>query len=79
MVGALATAGIQTAHAILAARGEWITNEKRLRHRAGLRGLDAIVAGVGPQPATLERVVVAAEQLFRSADPGCGPGDPGTE
>lgn len=79
VAGALATAGMQTAHAILAARGEWITNEKRLLHRAGLRGLDVIVAGVGPEPAALERAVDAAEHLFRTADPGGGPGDPGFE
>lgn len=57
VVGALATAGMQTAHAILAARGEWITNEKQLLHRARLRGLDTIVAEAGTQPATLERAV----------------------
>ncbi|GAA3565725.1 nucleotidyltransferase domain-containing protein [Amycolatopsis ultiminotia] len=39
-------AGLQTAHAVLAARGEWVTNEKTLLARAGLRELDALVAGL---------------------------------
>ncbi|MFD7131471.1 nucleotidyltransferase family protein [Streptomyces sp. NPDC059894] len=45
--GALAVAAAQTGHAVLAARGEWVTNEKRLLERAGLRGVDEIVAEVG--------------------------------
>ncbi|WP_033293487.1 nucleotidyltransferase domain-containing protein [Amycolatopsis jejuensis] len=39
-------AAMQTAHAVLAARGEWVTNEKTLLDRAGLRALDDIVAGM---------------------------------
>ena len=31
------------AHAILAARGEWITNEKQLLTRAGLREMDDLL------------------------------------
>ncbi|MFD9905422.1 nucleotidyltransferase domain-containing protein [Streptomyces sp. NPDC059063] len=64
VAGALATAALQTAHAVLAARGEWVTNEKRLLERAGLRGIDAITAGLGPDPDTLERAVTEAEKLF---------------
>ncbi|MBB5118775.1 DNA polymerase subunit beta [Streptomyces eurocidicus] len=48
VAGALACAAMETAHAVLAARGEWITNEKRLLERAGLRAVDAVVAGLRP-------------------------------
>src|SRR5690606_26675381 len=34
----------QAAHAVLAARGEWITNEKTLLSRAGLTEVNDIVA-----------------------------------
>src|SRR5690242_8471380 len=37
--GAIATAACQAAHAVLAARGQWVTNEKTLVERAGLRGV----------------------------------------
>lgn len=62
VAGTLATATLQTAHAVLAARGEWVTNEKRLVDRAGLRGVDAIIAGLRPD--TLAQAVTEAEQLF---------------
>ncbi|GIH66412.1 MULTISPECIES: nucleotidyltransferase domain-containing protein [Microbispora] len=68
VAGALATAAMQTAHAVLAARGEWVTNEKRLLLRAGLRGVDAIVAALRPDPQTLTRAIAEAEALF--AAPG---------
>ncbi|KAB8187794.1 nucleotidyltransferase family protein [Microbispora catharanthi] len=67
VAGALATAAMQTAHAVLAARGEWITNEKRLLERAGLRGVDAIVAALRPDPRALTRAVAEAEALFAAA------------
>jgi predicted nucleotidyltransferase len=67
VAGALATAAVQTAHAVLAARGEWVTNEKRLLHRAGLRGVDAITAGLRPEPEALARAVTEAERLFDAA------------
>jgi predicted nucleotidyltransferase len=44
-LGAVATAACMAAHAILAGRGEWVTNEKRLVDRAGLRGIDGILSG----------------------------------
>ncbi|MEI8411703.1 MULTISPECIES: nucleotidyltransferase domain-containing protein [unclassified Kribbella] len=47
-VGAVATATCMAAHAVLAGRGEWVTNEKRLVDRAGLRGIDAVLAGQEP-------------------------------
>ncbi|MFC6063807.1 nucleotidyltransferase domain-containing protein [Streptomyces ochraceiscleroticus] len=64
VAGALATAALQTAHAVLAARGEWTTNEKRLLHQAGLRGIDTVVAGLRPEAAHLARAVAEAEALF---------------
>jgi predicted nucleotidyltransferase len=48
--GAAARAGLEAAHAVLAARGEWITNEKRLLDRAGLRDLDALGAEIFQDP-----------------------------
>ncbi|MEV0150302.1 MULTISPECIES: nucleotidyltransferase domain-containing protein [unclassified Nonomuraea] len=67
VAGALATAAMQEAHAVLAERGEWVTNEKRLLLRAGLRGVDAIVAGLRPEPEALTRAVAEAEALFAAA------------
>ncbi|SNT10453.1 Nucleotidyltransferase domain-containing protein [Asanoa hainanensis] len=70
VAGTLVTAAMQTGHAVLAARGAWVTNEKRLLDRAGLRALDTIVAGLRPEPAVLTSAVAAAEALF-AAEPGC--------
>ncbi|WP_158842244.1 nucleotidyltransferase family protein [Saccharothrix deserti] len=67
VAGALVTAAMQTAHAVLAARGQWTTNEKRLLERAGLRGVDAIVAGLRPEPEALTRAITEAEELFQTA------------
>jgi hypothetical protein len=64
VAGAPATAAAHTAHAVLAARGEWATNEKRLLQRAGLRGTDAIMARLRPEPASLGRAVTVAEAQF---------------
>ncbi|MEU5838170.1 nucleotidyltransferase domain-containing protein [Streptomyces diacarni] len=65
VAGALATAAAQTAHAVLAARGEWITNEKLLLTRAGLREVDTLLAALGSDPTTLKRAVNEAAALFR--------------
>ncbi|MBH1937546.1 nucleotidyltransferase domain-containing protein [Streptomyces sp. AV19] len=67
VAGALAVAAVQTAHAVLSARGEWVTNEKRLLERADLRGVDAIVAGLRPDAENLTRAVTEAERLFTEA------------
>ncbi|MEU7134863.1 nucleotidyltransferase domain-containing protein [Streptomyces sp. NPDC046261] len=67
VAGALATAAMQTAHAVLAARGEWVTNEKRLLQRAGLRGIDTIVAGLRPEPKALAEAIAGAGRLFETA------------
>ena len=59
----IAQAASQAAHAILAARGEWVTNEKTLLERAGLRDVDQIVAGTRPEPGSLRAAVGAAREL----------------
>ncbi|NIH86606.1 nucleotidyltransferase domain-containing protein [Amycolatopsis granulosa] len=58
--GALATAAMEAGHAILASRGEWVVNEKRLLDRAGLRGVDAVLSGAGDLHAAAGR----ARELF---------------
>ena len=68
--GAIAVAGAQAAHGVLAARGEWVTNEKRLLDRAGLRTLDAVVAGLTPAPESLTGAVAAAAGLLTAAATG---------
>ena len=55
--GLIAQATSQAAHAVLAARGQWITNEKQLLTRAGLRQVDDLLAAAGPDPAVLCDVV----------------------
>ncbi|WP_410602908.1 nucleotidyltransferase domain-containing protein [Amycolatopsis sp. lyj-90] len=70
VAGALATAAMETAHAVLAARGEWVTNEKRLLRRAGLREIDAIVAGLRPDPGVLAKALDEADALFLAAVEG---------
>ncbi|MFF4499108.1 nucleotidyltransferase domain-containing protein [Streptomyces sp. NPDC001401] len=65
--GAIATAAVQTGHAVLAARGEWVTNEKRLLERAGLRGIDAVLGQLSADPEALDRAIADAEALFASA------------
>ena len=44
--GAIALAFAQGAHATLAARGEWITNEKALLDRAGFRRADQVLGAL---------------------------------
>ncbi|HTV99683.1 MAG TPA: nucleotidyltransferase domain-containing protein [Streptosporangiaceae bacterium] len=65
--GTIATAACQAGHAALAAAGQWVTNEKTLLDRAGLRGVDAIVAGLTPDPGRLTRAAEEAEALFASS------------
>jgi predicted nucleotidyltransferase len=48
--GLISEAACHAAHAILAHRGVWATNEKHLLTAAGLRGVDQIVAGIGADP-----------------------------
>jgi hypothetical protein len=67
--GAIAGAIACAAHAVLAARGEWITNDKQLINRAGLRPADAVLAGLRAEPAVLDRAVSAAYEVITQASP----------
>lgn len=62
--GLLSEAACSAAHAILAHRGEWTTNEKQLLTRAGLRGMDAVAARMGTDPVGLVRAVDEVEGLL---------------
>ncbi|WP_406460925.1 nucleotidyltransferase domain-containing protein [Streptomyces sp. NBC_01622] len=66
VAGALAVAAVQAGHGVLAGRGEWVTNEKRLLERAGLRRVDDIVAGLRPEPEALTRAVSDAEAVLQA-------------
>ncbi|MEU6377901.1 nucleotidyltransferase domain-containing protein [Streptomyces sp. NPDC046909] len=69
VAGAIATAAAQAAHGVLAGRGEWVTNEKRLLERAGLREIDVVVGKLSADPEVLAAAVVDVEALLdRSAD-----------
>jgi predicted nucleotidyltransferase len=61
--GLVAQGASQAAHAILAARGEWVTNEKTLLTRSGLRPVDELVAGTRPDPGALCDLVDRARAL----------------
>lgn len=49
---------------MLAGRGEWVTNEKTLIDRAGLRGVDDILTGLSAEPACLLDAVDRAAALL---------------
>ncbi|MET9680700.1 nucleotidyltransferase domain-containing protein [Streptomyces coeruleorubidus] len=65
--GAIALAATQTAHAVLAARGEWVTNEKGLVARAGLRDLDALLGTLTRAPDELAQRITDVEALLNRA------------
>jgi hypothetical protein len=67
VAGAIALAATQTAHALLAARGEWVTNDKGLLARAGLGEVDAVLRTLTDDPAALVRTVTDAEELLARA------------
>jgi hypothetical protein len=67
VAGAIALAATQTAHAVLAARGEWVTNEKGLVERAGLGGVDALMAGLTPEPDALAETAGRAATVLADA------------
>ena len=52
---------------VLAARGEWITNDELLVDKAGLRPADMAVAGLSADPQVLARAIVTAERLIAEA------------
>ena len=65
--GLVGQAASQAAHAVLAARGQWITNEKRLLTRAGLRQVDEFIAMAGPEPGVMREVVERSRALCLDA------------
>lgn len=65
--GAIAMAACQGSHAVLAGRGQWVTNEKTLIDRAGLRGIDVILAALTPEPADLAVAVERAQTLINES------------
>ncbi|MFJ6066070.1 nucleotidyltransferase domain-containing protein [Streptomyces tendae] len=67
VAGAIALATTQTAHAVLAARRQWVTNEKGMVEQAGLGGIDALLAGLTPEPRALAQSVTRAGTLLRDA------------
>ncbi|AUS78172.1 nucleotidyltransferase domain-containing protein [Actinoalloteichus sp. AHMU CJ021] len=70
-LGGIAVAATQYAHAILAARGEWVTNEKDLLSRAGLDVLHGEVLAARGEPDALRALVrdtrVRGQALVRDA------------
>ncbi|WP_030596612.1 nucleotidyltransferase domain-containing protein [Streptomyces fulvoviolaceus] len=67
VAGALATAAVQAGHAVLAARGEWVTNEKRLLERAGLQDVDEVVGRLRKEPDVLLGAIADSEKIFGTA------------
>jgi predicted nucleotidyltransferase len=66
--GAVAVAAMSAAHAVLAARGAWVTNEKRLLERAGLLGVHSLLAGAsGDLPDVVDRTQLLLESAVDSA------------
>jgi len=61
--GLVAQAAVQTGHAVLAARGEWVTNEKTILARAGLTDVDGIVDAMTADPDTLRAAVEEARAM----------------
>lgn len=67
VAGALALAALQTAHAVLAGRGQWPTNEKTLLRRADLRDIDDLVTSLTASPDELLAALATAETRLTSA------------
>ena len=55
-IGTATEAATCAAHAILAARGEWVTNEKRIFALAGLGGLSVTMATGGDAVASIRAI-----------------------
>lgn len=66
-VGLLSEAACQTAHAILAHRGEWVTNEKQILNKAGLRMIDDLVAQIGTTAKGLLRAARETRDLLQGS------------
>jgi predicted nucleotidyltransferase len=66
-VGLAAQAAAASAHAVLAARGEWITNDKRLFLAAGLDRLDPLLAEATADKAALTAKITAIRDQCAAA------------
>lgn len=66
-IGLVAQAVSQAAHALLAARGQWVTNEKTLLAQAGLCEVGGIVAAGEPDPKVLDQVVSQSRAVCAKA------------
>lgn len=62
--GLVATGVSQAAHALLARRGEWVTNDKTLLTEAGLGEVDGLLAGLTADPSELTAFVGAVRALI---------------
>jgi len=62
-LGMVVQAACCAAHAVLAARGEWVTNEKSLLAKANLLELDQILTTARPTAASLDEIVYLARNL----------------
>jgi predicted nucleotidyltransferase len=62
--GLIAQAASHAAHAVLAARGEWVTNDKTLLSRAGLEEVDFVVAGMTADPQDLLAAVAETGRVI---------------
>jgi hypothetical protein len=67
-LGLIAQAVTYSAHAVLAARGEWVTNDKTLLSRAGLRAIDEVLALAGLGATGLGAAGSGAPSLVRAVD-----------
>lgn len=65
--GLVAQAASQAAHAVLAARGEWVTNDKALLAQAGLEEVDFVVAGMTTDPQDLLAAVAETGRIIAGA------------
>jgi predicted nucleotidyltransferase len=65
--GLLSEGACYAAHAILAHRGEWVTNEKQLLTKAGLRWFDEVIAELGPDARSLLRGTAEARERLAEA------------
>ena len=66
-LGLVARAATCAAHAVLAAKGVWVTNEKQLFVRAELGEVDSILATATPDPAVLRDVVDRVQAVCSDA------------
>jgi hypothetical protein len=65
--GALARAVVEAAHGVLAGRGEWALNEKRIVERSGLDGLAGRFARLGMTPGELRTALDAVRAAIQAS------------